>query len=327
MDWTTNVAVHESAGPGFTRERILAALRRGEVDASLLYAGLRQTTLWMALHHAVSPAQRDASVAALYDEAFADAARTVRGNVAHVISLACGDGSKDVRCLHALRSQDRAVLYTPADISLEMVLESARGATASIPGLQANPLVCDLLHCSVLPGILKSFDPSGAERLILFLGAIQNHSALESLKGILNAVRSQDRLLAGSNLAPARDYDAAMARILPQYDNPPTRAWLWGALSELGLHPKDGELRIEIAGGDEGGLKRFEACFIFGQTTEVAVLSEKIAFEKGASLRVFYSQRFTPNSLREILRQAGLEVVGEWTAPEEGLFLCRRAPQ
>src|SRR5207248_1839786 len=108
--------------------------------------------------------------------------------------LACGDGSKDLHCLREIRATNRVALYTPADISWEMVLTAARAAASELRGLQATPLVCDLVNCSVMPAILKSFDPAGAERLLLFLGTIHNYWPPEMLSALLYPLRSQDQL-------------------------------------------------------------------------------------------------------------------------------------
>src|SRR5262245_51358300 len=121
MDDTTQVTVHESVRPEAVRKRILAALNRSELDSWLLYSGVRQSSNWVELHHGVSPAQRNAAVFAMYEKAFASMAERVRENVVQAVSLACGDGSKDIRCLNALRQQGRSALYTPADFSLELV--------------------------------------------------------------------------------------------------------------------------------------------------------------------------------------------------------------
>src|SRR5580765_6182665 len=140
MDWTANVAVHESASPLFLREQIISALEQSRIHPCLLYSGIRQSSLWLALYRAFSPAQRDPNCSALYDAAFERAVAQARGNVLHVVSLACGDGSKDVRCLQGVRASQRTAIYAPIDISLEMVLMAARAATSGLPGLQSTPL-------------------------------------------------------------------------------------------------------------------------------------------------------------------------------------------
>ncbi|MGZ8921341.1 MAG: L-histidine N(alpha)-methyltransferase [Limisphaerales bacterium] len=327
MDWTSHVAVHESALPQVTRQRIVEALRRGELDSSLLYVGLGQTLRWVDLHHAIAPA-RHPEVTALYDGAFRRAAELCRGNVVHVVSLACGDGTKDTQCLQLVRESGRTVIYTPTDVSLEMVLTAEQTATSALRGLQTTPLLCELARCSVLPALLKSFDPSGAERLVLFLGTIHNFWPPDILRSVIYPVRSQDHLLIGANLAPSENYDSALNRILTQYDNAPTHGWLMGALSELNLNSNDGALAFSIVPSESiTMLKRIQVDFIFTREREINFFNKKITFAKNDKLRVFYSYRFTVDHLREFLAQSRLSITQEWVAPneEEGLFLCRRS--
>jgi L-histidine N-alpha-methyltransferase len=325
---TTNITVHESSYPDFTRERMLEALKRRELPPLLLYAGLRQTVRWTALHHAVSPAQRDPEVTAIYAAAFQRIAEMTRANVAHVVSLACGDATKDIGCLKSLRQSGRTAIYTPADFSFEMVLTARRNSAHAIPGLQCTPLVCELAECSVLPGILKSLDPSGADRVILFLGTLHNYWPPEILRSLLYPLRSQDHLLISANLAPAENYDAALQKILPQYDNPLTRDWLLGALSELDLSVADGDLLFNTAASEEiRDLHRIEAAFLFSRARRISLFDATFEFPPGEKLRVFYSYRFTPTHIRAFLMDAGLNVVHEsvTNSQEEGLFICRRA--
>jgi L-histidine Nalpha-methyltransferase len=327
MDWSSNVTVHESAFPASTRRRILDALKSGEIDPALLYQGLGQTLRWTALHAAYSPARTDSECAALYDEPFRRAAADCNGNVAHVVSLACGDGTKDARCLQSVRESGRAAIYTPADISLEMVLSAERTVAGAVPGAQCTPLACDLAHCSVLPGILKTFDPSGAERIILFLGTIHNYWPPDILRSILYPLRSQDQLVIGANLAPEADYDRALQKILLQYDNGLTREWLMGALRELNISETDGHLEFSLPEAPSvPSLKRIQVDFAFGREKEVQFFGETVRFAAGQRLRVFFSYRFTPAHIRGFLKQAGLAVREEWISAsgEEGLFLCKR---
>ena len=330
MDWTSHVAVHESTLPQPTRARIVAALKERTLDPSLLYAGLRQTTRWIDLHHAVSPAQKDSSVSNLYESAFRRAAELCAGNVIHVVSLACGDGTKDARCLQMVRESGRAVIYTPSDVSLEMVLTAEQTATAALRGLQTTPLLCELAHCTVLPALLKSFDPSGAERIVLFLGTIHNYWPPDILRSVIYPVRSQDLLLVGANLAPSADYELAVNAILGQYDNEHTRHWLMGALSELNISAEDGAIEFSLVPAESlQSLKRIQADFIFRRDKKIQFFGEGISFAAGEKLRVFYSYRFTVEHIRKFLTESRLQIAQEWIAPnnEEGLFLCRRSAE
>jgi L-histidine Nalpha-methyltransferase len=328
MDWSSTVTVHESAFPDATRRRILDTLRKGEIDPAVIYQGLGQTLRWTALHRAYSPAKTDASCTALYEDAFRRAGELCKGDVAHVVSLACGDGTKDLQCLKLLRGAGRAAIYTPADISMEMVLTAERTVAGELPGVQSTPLVCDLAHCSVLPGILKSFDPSGAERIILFLGTIHNYWPPEVLRSILYPLRSQDQLLIGANLAPTPNYDRAVEQILGQYDNELTRQWLMGGLRELNIGAADGMLAFSLRAAESlPSLKRIQVDFVFGREKQIEFFGERIQFSAGSRVRVFFSYRFTREHIHGFLKQAGLEIRDEWigASGEEGLFLCKRA--
>lgn len=327
MDWSSNVTVHESALPEAVRNRILDALRAGEFDSALLYQGLGQTLRWTALYEAYSPSKTDPGCGALYDEAFQHAVGRCKGNVAHLVSLACGDGTKDARCLKLLRESGRAAIYTPADISVEMVLSAERTVARVQPGTQSTPLVCDLAHCSVLPGILKAFDPSGAERIILFLGTIHNYWPPDVLRSLLYPLRSQDQLVIGANLAPSEHYDQAVQRIIQQYDNELTREWLMGAVRELNISGVDGRLDFSLqAAAPIPTLKRIQADFVFERRKEIQFFGNTLQFDAGQRLRLFFSYRFTRMHIRDFLKQAGLAVQAEWIGAggEEGLFLCKR---
>jgi uncharacterized SAM-dependent methyltransferase len=51
---------------------------------------------------------------------------------------------------------------------------------------------------------------------------------------------------------------------------------------------------------------------------------ESFEFLAGESIRLFFSYRHTPESVRSLLAQEGLRVLDQWVTPseEEGIFLC-----
>jgi hypothetical protein len=116
-----------------------------------------------------------------------------------------------------------------------------------------------------------------------------------------------------------------MEKILPQYDNPLTRDWLTAFLFDLGVEPRDGELRFSIETGGLG-LRRVAAKFHFQRARQIKVSGEKFSFARGESIQLFFSYRHTPARVRQLLERFGLEISGEWIArlEEEGVFLCRR---
>jgi L-histidine Nalpha-methyltransferase len=75
---------------------------------------------------------------------------------------------------------------------------------------------------------------------------------------------------------------------------------------------------------DEIELKRIEANFHFTRRCRVAVESETFDFRPGEIIRLFFSYRYTPDRVRQILARYDLTVCNQWItkSEEEGVFLC-----
>jgi hypothetical protein len=141
-------------------------------------------------------------------------------------------------------------------------------------------------------------------------------------------LREKDQLLLSANLAPGSDYTQGIQKILPLYDNPPTRAWLMTFLLDLGVAAADGELRFSVeAGPVRSGLKRVEARFYFRRARKIQVSSEDFKFKAGESIRLFSSYRHTPELINRLLSKHGLRPDAEWitTSQEEGVVLVRKS--
>lgn len=328
MDEPANVAVHESAFPSRLIEQLAASLRARALEHKFLYLGLKQTLKWLALHEAHSPARHDPATAALYDQAFAAAGERASASILHVTGLAAGGGQKEAALLESLRARGKTVFFTPCDISLEMALTAYERAASRLKGLQCAPIVCDLARCPTLPALLKGIDPGGTRRLATFFGTIHNFAPGDVLPKILNIVRTGDLLLLGANLAPEDSYDEAIQRILPQYRNPETEEWLLSFLAEIGITPADGRLEVDAAEAPGlPGLSRIEMRFRFHRAAEAIAGGERIRFQAGEALRLFFSIRYTRTHIRRVLEAEGFTVARDWLSPsgEEGIFLCERA--
>ena len=120
-----------------------------------------------------------------------------------------------------------------------------------------------------------------------------------------------DQLLFSSNLAPGKSGFAGAGRVLPQYDNPPTRRWLEAAVRryrpklptgslEFGVHPDPRQRR----------LARIEARWITGKKTRI----------------VFSSRRPTVSQVETWIPKVGLRKVARFLDPrgEEGVWLVAR---
>jgi uncharacterized SAM-dependent methyltransferase len=130
--------------------------------------------------------------------------------------------------------------------------------------------------------------------------------------------------LFSANLAPGPDYAEGVRRVLPQYDNQPTRDWLMIFLLDLGVELEDGDLSFNIE--ERGKLKRIAAHFQFLRARRIEVDRESFAFSAGDAIQLFFSYRYTPGLVTAALSDHGLQVRAQWitASGEEGVFLCCR---
>jgi L-histidine Nalpha-methyltransferase len=328
MSSLVQVAIHASQFPESVRRDLLESLRTRQVNHKFHYDSVKQTQKWLALHQAFSPSRTDADCAATYDRSFAEAAARVSSRRVHLIGLGCGGGQKDARLLKLLQAPGRTVFYTPSDVSTAMVLVARQTAASVVAAENCFPLVCDLASAEDLPAALDALRVPEAARLLTFFGMIPNFEPQVIMPRLAGLIRPADHLLVSANLAPGPDYVAGVQRILPLYDNAPTRDWLMTFLLDLGVEANDGELRFTVEDDPGGsGLKRVAAYFRFLRSREIRVDEQQFAFSAGEAIRLFFSWRHTPTLVRALLGRVGLQVVDQWIAKseEEGVFLVSRA--
>jgi SAM-dependent methyltransferase len=325
MTTSVQVAIDPSQFPENVRHDLLASLRTRRVNHKFHYDSVKQTQKWLALHEAHSPARYDKNCLTTYGEAFAAAAKIIKSKSVHVIGLGCGGGQKDVQLLEQLQSCGKKISYAPGDVSVAMVLVARQAALKILPPEKCFPFVCDLATAKKMPDTLVSGgSPQGAS-LVTFFGMIPNFEPRQILPKLAELLRPNDFLLFSANLAPGGDYAAGMKKILPQYDNPLTRDWLTAFLFDLGVEPRDGNLRFTIETGGLG-LQRVVAKFHFRRARQVEVSGKKFSFARGETIRLFFSYRYTSARAVKLLARHGLEVCQQWitSSGEEGVFLCRR---
>jgi uncharacterized SAM-dependent methyltransferase len=321
---TAHVAIHSSQFPENIRRDLLTSLRTRQLNHKFLYQGIKQHQKWLALHQACSPAQTDADCVETYDKAFAAAADQIAAQRIHVLSLGCGGGQKDARLLRRLRQSGKRVGYTPCDVSLEMVLTARHTVMEVLESEDCFPFVCDLLAPDDWGAALLQPLPDDAGRLVAFFGMIPNFEPAVILPRLAALLRPGDCLLLSANLAPGTDYEAGVKRVIPLYDNTPTREWLMGFLLELGVEPPDGELCFAVEDCPCGsGLKRIVANFCFQRPKTVPLDGHRFDFTAGENLRLFFSYRHTPEQVRMALGKNGIAGQDQWISRsgEEGVFL------
>ncbi len=341
MSSIASIRIHASQFPEKIRRDLLDSLRTRRVNHKFHYDSVKQTQKWLALHQVYSPARTDADCAAIYDRGFEATAARVKSKAVHVIGLGCGGGQKDTRLLKLLKKAGREIFYTPCDVSTAMVLTARQTALAVVPEGNCFPLVCDLATADDLRDVLRKVGPRcraalddpqvvpTVSRLVTFFGMIPNFEPQIILPKLASLVRPKDFLLFSANLAPGNNYTAGMKKVLPQYDNPLTHDWLMTFLLDLGVERNDGELGFKTEDDPATGLKRIVAGFHFTRSLRIEVDKETFDFRTGENIRLFFSCRYTPERVRQVLAHYGLEVCAQWIAKseEEGVFMVeRRSP-
>ncbi len=315
------VTIHESQFPEAVRRALLESLRTRRVNHKFHYDSVKQTQKWLALHQAYSPTRKDADCRAMYSKAFESAVEKIRAKRVHVIGLGCGGGQKDARLLKLLKGRGKEIFYTPCDVSTAMVLVARTAALAVVPEKNCFSFVCDMATADDLQEFLVTHYPS----LVTFFGMIPNFEPQDILPKLASLIRKSDFLLFSANLAPGKNYDAGMKKILPQYDNALTCDWLMTFLLDLGVEKSDGELHFAIEDGGSD-LKRVVARFHFSRARQTKIDDDIFKFRRGESIRLFFSYRYTPERVCNVLAEHDLEVCDQWIAKsgEEGVFLVQR---
>ena len=329
MPPTLSVRFDASQFPQQVRLDLVASLRARRLRHKFHYDSVKQTQQWLALHQALSPSRQDPGCAEAYARSFAAAARAVPPGSVHLVGLGCGGGQKDTELLKHLGESDRALRYTPVDVSAAMVMVATERSQTVVPPDRCHPVVVDLETAVDLKGLLFAGTDPDEVRVLTFFGMLPNFEVGAVVPRLAALVRPQDQLLVSANLAPGGDYEAGLRAVLPQYDHPLLRAWLMTALTDVGFEMGDGTLRFEIEWAEtELGLRRIVAWFDVERERVVTIDGENLRFAPGEAVRLFYSNRFTTAQTKALLTRAGLEVHGEHASPsgEEAVFLCRRHP-
>ena len=317
------VFIDRSQFPENVRRDLLESLRARALNHKFHYESYKQTAKWLALHEAHSPARRDPSCQRIYDDAFNAAVSTANCSRLHVIGLGCGGGQKEARLLQLLRERSE-VNYTASDVSLPLVLTAREAALPFLSEDRCHAIVCDLATTSELSATLDDIGRN-ARRIVTLFGIVPNFEPAPLLSRLALLLHPEDLLLLSANLTPGDDYTAGIKKVLPQYDNPLTRDWLLTLLLDLGFERDDGELKFTIE-TDPLRLQRIAAHFELKRPRELRVFGETIFFCTEERIRLFFSYRHSPRTIRSLLGEHGFEVPGEWLndSGEEGLLLCRK---
>lgn len=317
-----DISVHESVWPSRRRTSLIDCLRRRSLDARFHYESPAQTGAWLALHEAHSPARSDPAVARLYPDAIGGCLSRMPAP-ARLASLGCGGGQKDLDVLCACG----ASAYAAIDVAPGMVIEAINRVRAHLPSVAASGLVADLHAIQAIAAWTRgAFRPKGPTLWLAF-GIVPNIPANE-IPGFLRALLThpEDRLLLGANLIPGSNPQAEMGDLLPQYDNETTRRWLVLLPQSLGIPAAPEDIRFAVIPPDGALPWRIEATLPIRSNCQISIHGECLHLHAAEPLRLFFSNRFTPDEIRNMASAAGCQIAASRIAPsrEEGVFEVHR---
>ena len=319
---------HESQYPEPVAMQCRQGLHARKLPGRLLYDSPAQAQRWLAYHQAYSPSRTEPELLALYEQSFEASIAALTGRPLHYVSLGCGGGNKDALFVRRALDRGGALHVSPTDTSAALVLETMLRLQGTFPALSASPLVVDLGAEPDLAPWLAQQETDGARRVFGCFGIIPNFDYAALLSYLWRLMRPDDLLLLSANLSPGPYGSAAAQRILPQYDNPHARAWFAGLLDSLGFAGSDLRLSVQARPlREDGHVWRIQADARVLRDVHMVLYEESFDFRKGEALEVFFSNRFTPVALPQVLGDAGFDVRQTWVidSQEEGIYLCRRS--
>jgi L-histidine N-alpha-methyltransferase len=240
-----------------------------------------------------------------------------------LIELGSGSASKTRVLLDAMDDAGCLEAYAPVDISEQLTRNTAE-AVAGEYGITVHGLVCDFERD------LERI-PLGGPRVIAFLGGtIGNFEPAQRanfLARVANLLGPEDHFLLGTDLVKGRNVLEAA------YNDSAgvTAAFNRNVLSVLN-HELGADFDLDafehVAFWDHENLwVDIRLRSLARQVIEISSLGMRVAFDRGEEMRTEISTKFAREGLAGIYAEAGLEIVGWWTDPEDlfALSLARRA--
>jgi uncharacterized SAM-dependent methyltransferase len=215
------------------------------------------------------------------------------------------------------------------DVSAALVVETMLRLQSTLPLITSHPLVADLEAEPDLLPLLERYEPADARRIFACFGMLPNFAYRTFLPYLRRLMRPADLLLLSANLSPL-PYPHSLPLIVPQYDNPFAHAWFSGLLESLGFSAADLHVTVQAqALSDDGQVWQIRAHAHCQRQIHLTLYDEQFSFAPGEQLHVFFSNRFTPQVMPQILAEAGLTVVETFlfASQEEGIYLCNGLSQ
>ncbi|MEJ7876431.1 MAG: L-histidine N(alpha)-methyltransferase [Solirubrobacterales bacterium] len=243
------------------------------------------------------------------------------GNPATLIELGSGSAVKTRVLLDAMRDAGGLEAYAPVDISEEITRDTA-AKVAGEYGVKVHGLVCDFERD------LERMPLAGPRVIALLGGTIGNFEPQQRasfLARVANLLGPGDHFLLGTDLIKDREtleaaYDDSQGVTAEFNLN------VLAVLNErLGANFELDAFEHSAFWDDENLFVDIRLRSLRRQLVEISALDLTVPFERGEEMRTEISTKFAREGLEGIYAEAGLELTGWWTDPDDlfGLSLAR----
>lgn len=232
-----------------------------------------------------------------------------------LIELGAGSASKTRVLISALLRRQLRLEFHPVDVSPAALKDALASLNGDFPRLHVRPIVADYSHN------LPELNQIPGRKLVLFIGSTVGNFEPEEARAFLKRVRSSlcpgDSLLLGLDMV--KD-----ARILRNAYN--------DAAGVTARFNKNLLARINRELGADFDLDEFQHVAFWNarksriemhlesrvdQVVRVPDLDREFHFLFGERIHTENSYKFTPSSIKRLLRQSGLSLEHRWTDPKE----------
>ncbi len=295
-----------SPGAGDLEQDIIASLRANRIAPKLLYITPRQAELWRQVFLKHSPIHGNPEFARIYREAFARVAEMMPKDQVYIAGLGCGTGAKEAElCVH-LKSRGCRVGFSDIDISPDLVEEASRNLAAAGASIWGSR-VCDLADVEAVAQWMSETGYA-APILFTFFGLVPNLTPSVVTRLFRAILKPGGVMLVNAHLAPVGegiDLARAMEKVLPQYDNAETLAWLSEALLAWGLAGHLDAPKMKI--GEVEGIPALVATARWKSSEAFDEWGRRFTPKAEEPLRLFHSLRYTPELFEKLMREAGFQ--------------------
>jgi len=234
-----------------------------------------------------------------------------------IFELGSGASRKTVHLLNACEQESCFSVYHPLDVCGEMLVDAGQRLTRNYGWLDIEALVGDYNA-----GLDFAARLEGAGLYVFLGGSIGNFSheqAVSFLTGVRRSMSSRDYMLLGADRVKSTSILNAAYNDSRGY----TEAFNLNILSvinrELGCQFNPDQFEHHAFFNERHSQIEMHLRSNRAQQIDIDSLEMQVEFSEGETIRTEISRKFTPESLAELVNEAGLDIARHYQ-PENGYF-------